>query len=263
MRSRLEEVRAELVQLVARLAVHLATVPAPAGLPDYFGEGYARLAEESYSAMVNGKEELFKKLFPPFFLSGLTAHDRLREQLREHDQERALIYATEPLADLLELSGHAIIYSELDQKTFWDTAKRLWDAYFDQMPDRAAGTRFIHAMVEYRRSLFALLPRGLARTSWKQGLEHRLRKEGLMEDMFERRLSGKGRPPHQSAVIRALARGNFLYEEPTDVFMVIYLGRRPEAAGLELGHRAESFVRSLQREESGEENENGMEGFDL
>ncbi len=246
---RVEDAREALVVVFGQLAVYLAAAPTPEGLPDYFGQSYAVLAQESYVAMAMGREDLFKKLFPPTFFAGLAAFDRLRERLREQDQQTAMVYSTEPIADLLELSGYAIIYSELDGKNFWDVTKRLWDGYFEQLPDREAGAKFIHSVVEYRRSLFAILPRGLARTSWKQDLEHRLRQRGLMEDLFMQPY--RRREPsaeHTSPIIRALARSEFLFEEPTDVFMAVYILARPEAASLELGGRTESFARTLMRE---------------
>ena len=252
--QRVEGAREELIVLIGQLVIYLAAVPKREGLPDYFGQAYAILAQESYAAMAEGKDDLFKKLFPSLFFSGFKAFERLRERLGQESQERFLVFSTEPIADLLELSGHAIIYSELDTKGFWDVARQLWDRYFEQLPDREAGVKFIDSLVEYRRSLFAILPRDLARTSWKQHLESRLRERGLMEDVFTRRFGGGQREPrHASAVIRALARSEFLFEDPTDIFMAIYLANRPEAASLDLGRRAESFARTLERERAGGE----------
>jgi hypothetical protein len=252
--QRVEAAREDLIVLVGQLAIYLAVAARREGLPDYFGQAYAILAQESYAAIAQGKEDLFKKVFPSLFLSGFTAFDRLRERLGGEGPERLLVYSTEPIADLLELSGHAIIYSALDAKGFWDVARQLWDRYFEQLPDREAGAKFIHGIVEYRRSLFAILPRDLARTSWKQDLENRLRERGLMEDMFARRFgSRQRRTRHASPLIRALARSQFLFEEPTDVFMAVYMANRPEAASLDLGRRTESFASTLERELAGVE----------
>ena len=92
------------------------------------------------------------------------------------------------------------------------------------------------------------------RTSWKQDLENRLRERGLMEDMFARRFgSRQRRTRHASPIIRALARSQFLFEEPTDVFMAVYMANRPEAASLDLGRRTESFASTLERELAGVE----------
>ncbi len=246
---RVEDAREALVVLFGQIAVYLGAASTPEGLPDYFGQSYAILAQESYVAMATGREDLFKKLFLPTFFAGLAAFDRLRERLREHEQQTAIVYSTEPIADLLELSGYAIIYSELDGKNFWDVTKPLWDGYFERLPDREAGAKFIHSVVEYRRSLFAILPRGLARTSWKQDLEHRLRDRGLMEDPFTRSYERHERgATHASPIIRALTRSRFLFEEPTDVFMAAYLLARPEAASLEVGGQMESFTRAVTRE---------------
>ncbi|MCI0407260.1 MAG: hypothetical protein L0191_01640 [Acidobacteria bacterium] len=249
---RVGDVRERLLLAFAQLSINLAALPRAPELPDYFGHAYAVLAQESYAAMATGKEELFKKLFPPFFLAGLTAHDLIRGRLKGYDDKTKVVFSTEPIADLLELSGYAIIYSELDGKGFWDTVKRLWDAYFEKIPDPQAASRFVSAVVEYRRSLFAILPRDLARTSWKQDLEHRLHDRGLLVEPFERRYLREGEEPaHPSVIVRALVRGGPLtVDDPQDVFIVVYLAKRPEAAGLAVSASAESFARSLEREEA-------------
>src|SRR5262249_7894623 len=110
--QRIEASRDELIVLIGQLAIYLVVAPRREGLPDYLGQAYAVLAQESYAAMAQGREDLFKRLFPALFLSALRAFDRLREHLGGEGQERVLVYSTEPIADLLELSGHAIIYSE-------------------------------------------------------------------------------------------------------------------------------------------------------
>lgn len=251
--ERVQGLREGLVEALARVAVQLAAVPSSPDLPDYFGHAYATLAQESYAAMASGKEELFKGLFPPFFVAGLSAHDRLGDQLKEYDEKTRTVFSTEPIADLLDLSGYALIYSELDRKDFWGTVKSLWDKYFETVADAGAALRFVEAVVEYRRSLFAILPRDLARTAWKQDLERRLRERGLLIEPFERRFLRRDEPSvHPSPIIRALVRGGpMTVEDPEGVFIAVYVAKRPEAAGLELKGKAKSFARSLEREVPG------------
>lgn len=240
----------KLIEALAQLVPPLAVLPRPADLPDYFGQAYATLAQESYSAMRAKDESLFKKLFPPFFLAGLSAFDQLRSKLGGYDPETSAVYITEPIADLLELSGYAIIYSELDGGGYWDIAKQLWDKHFARVADSNAFLALIATAVRYRASLFAIKPRDLARTAWKQDYENNLRERGLLEDPLSYRLlQGSQAQLHPSAIIRALTRGGHsLFVDAADVFVVQYLMERPEAKQTEWTRAVRDFAFSLKRE---------------
>ena len=125
--------------------------------------------------MATGDEAAFGKFFPPFFSVSIAVQERLRVQLGGRDIKTALVYMTEPIEDLLDISGYAFVYSELDKKNFWDVAKNYWERYLSKVPDSGAIVKFLIGTISYRRSLFAILPRDLRRTAWTQDLMHRLR----------------------------------------------------------------------------------------
>lgn len=64
---------------------------------------------------------------------------------------------TEPVEDLLGISGYALVYSELDKKNFWVVAKNYWEQYLSKVPDSAALVKFLintlgHALEDFFES---------------------------------------------------------------------------------------------------------------
>ncbi len=257
--GRVDRVRERLVIALAKASVPLAIQAHSDRLPDYLGYAYSVLARECYVALATEKEELFEKLFPAFFITGLSAADRLRARIRDQEQEALLVYSTEPIADLLEISGYALIYSELNGKKYWNTVKKLWDDYLTGHADSQAFCTFVVGTVEFRSSLFARFSRDLERTAWKQDFERQLRARGLLEDEYLAFGLRDRRPVHESPIIRALINGDHVFDDPQDVFIVIYIMSRPEGKKLKLARRTESFANSLRREQSRHQEEAGHE----
>jgi hypothetical protein len=200
--------------------------------------------------MATGDEGSFANVFPSFFAVSIVVQDRLRAQMKDRDIKTALVYMTEPVEDLLSISGYALVYSELDKKNFWLAAKNRWENYFSKVPDSGAMVKFLIGTISYRRSLFAILPRDLRRTAWTQDLMHRLRERGLSRDFFGSGFYGmhEKSPQHPSALIRVLARQSILGENPADIFLAAYLLSRPEAAGVEVARAVKDFRDRLERE---------------
>jgi hypothetical protein len=250
--QRIEAVRDRLLIVLANSVPGIAALPPSKDIPDYLGQAYVMLADECYRSMAIGDEALFTKLFHPFFVVATAVQDRLRVQLKDYEPKTAVIYVTEPIEDLMAISGYALVYSELDSKTFWNLVKTSWDTYFNASPDSAAIVKSLFATITYRRSLFSILPRDLRRTAWTQDLMHRLRQRGLADDLLGVGMfrNTEETPNHPSAIIRVLARNSFMFEKAADIFIACYLIERPEAAGLDVPTSVKDFVRRLQRENS-------------
>lgn len=240
--------RQRLVVALGQSAAGLIAVPRSPHWPDYFGQACVVLAEESYQAMATGNDELFQKIFAAYFLAALSAYDRLMKELEGETVETRIIFSSEPVQNLLELSGWAIIYSELDSRHLWDSAKALWDRYLSSQSDPRRMVEFINTMVTFRQNVFALKPGDISRTAWIQDFGRRASERGVLSD--DEFLFGPHRSPrHPSPLIRVLMRGSGLMIDPDAVFLATYLLKRPEASGLESTRQVESFQEMLQREE--------------
>jgi hypothetical protein len=249
--KRVLDIREQLIISFAEASIELAEIPSRQNRPDYFGQCFSVLAEECNSAMNTAKEDLFEQIFPAFFGATLAAQERLRNQLGNRTDQPALVFMTEPIEGLLHLSGYALIYTELDGKKYWDTAKKLWDFYFEKHQDPKGLVQFIYTTISYRQSVFAILPRDTLRINWKIKLEERLRKEGILSDISDYaplQPIHSVKPKHKSEIIQIIARGAMgtILLEPRDVFLALYIAERPEAQGLKLPRLAQNFLDSLE-----------------
>lgn len=250
--KRVLSVREQLIVNLAKSSITLARMPSKPNWPDYFGQCFSVLAEECNTAMATGNEALFQQIFPSFFNAALAAHDRLRTQYGDRKDQAATVFTTESIEDLLHLSGYALIYTELDGKKYWDVVRKVWDYYLANHEDAKSAIEVICAIVDYRLSVFAILPRDPLRTAWKQKLEQRLRVDGILDedshyDPFgERAIAAR----HPSKIIQILARGGSIgtiFHNPHDIFLALYIAECPETSELRLPRLAQEFLDSLQR----------------
>lgn len=244
--AEVERVRQQLLVASANCTTSLAKLPRIEEFPDYFGQIYSILASECFQAMQSGNSALFEKIFPSFFDASLAARDRLLRSLKGRDSNTVILFSVEPLLDLLELSGYALVSSELDKKSYGQVVERVWDEFFARLKDPKSIVEFITSILSFRESQFGLMPRDILRTSWKQSFERRLRELGLIGDMFgDPRVT---RTRHPSKIIRALVRPRVIVSDARHVFLVVYLSKRPEAAGIPLPQRSSSFATHWKKE---------------
>lgn len=249
--TRILTVKEAIITNLAKSSVALAEMPFRKTWPDYFGQSFLVLAEECANAMVMGNETLFNRIFPAYFNAALKAHDRLRVEIGTGtNQETALVFITESIEDLMHISGYALIYSELDGKKYWDTAKKCWDLYFDNHERPKEVIESINAFAKFRESVFAILPRATLRIGWQRKLERRLRDDGVFLDESYGAFPPRRpiRPKHTSKIIQLIARGimGTISHDGQDVFLAMYLAKRPEVPGLELTHKAQNFLDTME-----------------
>lgn len=248
--KRVGECRKEILRKYAALAPSLASLPVSDDWPDYFGHAYNVLADECFKAMVDGDEALFDSLYTAVFDLCLRTPERLRPLLERESHEIQIIYATESLADLMCLSGIAMIFSELDGKTFWPFVKVVWDFYIEKHPNARAFIERVFAGADYRDSLFALTPRSTFRTQWTLDIHRLLSGRGLTGWVQARLFLGgnEPKPPHKSNLINVITRSEMpMMDNPDDIFIALYLAKHPQAHGLKIPRRAQMFAESNDR----------------
>jgi hypothetical protein len=228
----------KLVENLAKCIPTLSSGEHRDDFPDLFGQTYNTVCQDCYESMILKKANKFKNLFPLLFFGSLTAHEKLRKKLKDWQPESRLVIALEPLADIMELSGYAKIYSELfDISEIWNVCEASWNKYFDShdRPDDAA--KFLIELYKYRKELFQISPRDILRTNWQISFNNKLREMSLIDDMFSssRYLWNKDmKPKHKSPLIRALCRGGYQpFTSAAEVFIMTYLLKRPGSQGVE------------------------------
>jgi len=251
----IEDTRSELVVLSANTLPFLALKERNEEVPDYFGQAYNTVYSQAHYLLQKNDPDQFREIFPPLFFSAIQAYERLRKHPKLQQQESITLigFSTEPIMDLLDISGYAKIYSELHQNpALWDQCTAIWDKFFSSLPDSKEMVKAIIAIDYVRRFSLRLFSRDVLRTNWQMQFENRLRQLDLIDDFASR---GRSWDEHQvikhpSPFIRALCLGR---HEPmisaVDVFLLIYLRARSEAADLDIQDRY-GFLQSLEKETS-------------
>ena len=238
--NKIQSVHEKLVGLFSKSLYPIMQLPKNKELPDYFGHAYTVLTNECFMAMANNNEELFKNIFPSVFVACLEAHER-QKALEISDLESKFTLIIDPIADLFELSGYSIIFQELDEKKFWDIAKKTWDLYFSERKDIDSLTKNLVFLGTYFS--FMMSPRSVTRSSWTQHLQRLFRKRGLMNgDMFGSYYREEEEPEkHKSKLINYLSRSTMLHDKAKDIFVGIYFKDQIEANIIELPNSTKDF----------------------
>jgi hypothetical protein len=219
-------------------------------LPDYFGEALCRGVEACYEACESNNPERLAKIFPVVFEASLEAYTRAKDMVKEWTEEESkIIYATEPLVNLFDLSGYAFLYSELyENAELWNVTKKVWDEYFEKVDPKVVITLF-DFIAEYRSRIYKIMPQGLMRSGWAQAFNNEMRQKELAVFPAERSYRDE-RPNHPSAIIRVIVRwGGAGYPfAGQQVFFAIYLQKYSFATDIYVDGRHD-LNKLIEREE--------------
>lgn len=258
MQNSVKAARQNLVRTLALCAPQtFAIVRDPSGtIPDFAGYALRVLTEETANSLEERDHELFKELFRSLFVTAFAGYSRLQEELADANPIKRRLFLSEPFADLLQLSGLAMIYSEATGLDFLSQVKDSWAAYFRIKEDPKSVASFIASVVDYRSNFWGLPPYQENRDHWQRTLEKWLQKEGLLNDepdyFTRRRHPTSNALVHTSPLLRALVfGGEQLSCTPLDVFVVLYLGRIQGIPEKVMSLRQRWFREQLSRAESG------------
>ncbi len=237
MRSRVDKAFNKLVEIQAKCLPALSLLKKQKTRPDVFGQTYNTVCQEAYYALAENKKDMFVALFPVLFVGALMAFENLKEDLKDREVEVLIAIASEPLLDILNLSGYAKVYSELyEQKEIWDACTSVWDNYFKDRQDKKDLLKRFIGLQEFRKGQFKIFPRDYLRTNWETMLSAKLQEKNVIDDRFGFSPESRGRKniEHKSPFIRALCRGRYLHHvSAPDIFIITYLLKQPEAQGIE------------------------------
>jgi hypothetical protein len=238
--ARVEEMRAGIQLALARSIPALAALERNEEIPDYLGQAMHMSAEACIEALRAGDAERFRPLFGAFFYGALAMTERVREAVADQRPEQAVALMTQPLIDIVDLSGYALIYSEFHQDhALWEDCRTIWDRYLGAENGEQA-LRTVAAWIAYEKSCIGFSPRGIVRQRWERSLSEALGE--LPRGPAQRdRFYEPGEVEHPSPLIRHLAPDDdligMLHGDAIAVFVAIYLAKREGAAGLDFGLR--------------------------
>jgi len=249
-RQRIATLRERLIKALAKSSNELAEIPESESWPDFFGHAYTVLAEECFTAMASGKEDLFQVVFPPFFNLVLHAKEKLRQKFYGDAQNIRL--SLEPLADLMAVSGFAAVFSELDTKRYWSLVEQCWNKYFLLYADDGSRNQFFKLLCICVEPNWRIAPRSVMRTRWEQMFDRFLRARGFVSERAFWEGYAEEEPSHPSLLVRFVCRSSRAHTDMCDVFLALYVFKRPESAGIEKPHDVDYLQRALSTKADGE-----------
>lgn len=240
-------------KLIALLPILQGSV-SDAGIPDYFGHALTLGVKACYEACEEGDVERFRRIFPIVHNASIVAHQRTRTDVEAWKQEESkIIYSTEPLVNLFEISGFGILYSELLQNlALKEVVEETWDRYFTSVQDAKAVIQFIAAIVEYRKGIFKIMPQATLRANWQIAFNHAMSEKGL--PVFpDIRGPYSDDPNHPSILIKVISDvGGLNMRSAEDVFIEMYLSNRPEAEGVDFADDIRESIRRYEERANAE-----------
>ena len=226
---------AVLGQLANSIKLHVARQRVEE-MPDYLGQAVHTLGEACVQALQENNADLFDALFPTYFAGVLAVVGRIEEEVVDWQQKTMTTAIAEPVEDLLDVSGYALIFSELhDEPRYREMCVEKWRIYA-RGADGLKRITIIAALHAFENGLFAITHRATLRTRWQMNLEHQL--NALPRDPSSSPFH-EGEVQHPSALIRRIAgsggiAGTMMYK-PADIFVVRFLRTLAGAGALDFG----------------------------
>jgi len=227
------------------VALQLGHDPHDSTRPDLFGQSYRQLFDATFHAILAGRADLARQLFPITIALADRARARLSSDLAAERVREQIIFGTEPLLDMMELSGYALLMSELDAPGIWPEVRTVWDGIFSDGTAPALAAR-LSAALSAHENLFAITPGGVARTERKMALGRLMSERAITRHVG---LPGElSAPEPHSPIVGVFAPWDLAGIQPdlADLFIIEYLKQRPDMTDLNIPRGAERLQESLE-----------------
>ncbi len=242
-----ETARVRIVQLLAGVVPELCALPFGGTLPDLLGQTRAWLAQELVLMMERKNEIGFADLFLGYFNASLATHRQLVEFAKQPECQDYIRVAMDAILDVMDVSGLALLFSELDGTRFGELVACAWDFYFKQAADKPAVVRAFYAAIESKLALPVFSPSAMQRQEWGRRLAIAMSDRGIAMDRYGDPSWGRRSvKPHPSSVIESVAvTWGHPMDDPHEYFGALYLAGREEAHGIDAPHAVQSCMQAI------------------
>lgn len=249
--KKIENRQEEILKHMAKQGTLLSLLNRPDGFPDYAGQFLHTTGEAIFEAMYEGNLDVFRSIFKTYFYGCLLQFDKLRPKDPSNDwrTKQDIKIAAAPILDMMDLSGYALLFGDYHKiPAFWEEVTGVWDEYLNekQSPPRVT---LIAAAVGLTEADFEIPHRAVLRTTWHQKINHRLADVPRREIWRRNFFSSDTMVVHDSPLVRIFGREPFgSFKDGIDIFIAMYLRKRPDADGLEFGWKRREIEREIERE---------------
>ncbi len=230
--------REKIIDGVALSIPELMHIERTVDLPDSLGAATHAVGEECFEALRKNDHERFGKLFAAYFLGIYANSERIRPQVIGWEPNSALTWYTEPVIDLMDISGFAYVFAELNgNPKLWAKCTEVWSVYVGTGDEATKMLTHYALIARHRKTLYQLSPRVGLRSNRILRLMRILSK---LPTQPPQNFYDSPTVEHDSAFIRKTARGipdMPHYPEPMDIFVIKYLMVHPLASGIDFGMR--------------------------
>jgi hypothetical protein len=184
--ANLASAQADQNRIVAEMALELSKVTRPDLLPDFAGQFLANTANHLVATLFDSAANDFQELFPVFWRASLAKFSTLfsDQGTTERDGYERFARSAAPLLDLVEISGFAILVSQLKETSEpWQALKDLWDPYFADPKAGASRIQIVDGALRLT-DMPMISPGDMPRNQWRMQAGDWLRKELGIEEEF-------------------------------------------------------------------------------
>jgi hypothetical protein len=172
------------------------------------------------------------------------AKARLDKDLSGFRLRERVIFGTEPLVDMMELSGYALLMSRIDDLGIWAVVENAWDGILTN----GSTSELVNGLTDVlaaQEDNFALTSGGLGRTSRRMELGRALSARGIVSDFY--RWGEAHTEVHADPVVAVFAPDDMVgvHHELADLFIVEFLAQRPGLTEVTLPRGAQALRESI------------------
>jgi len=249
---------------LAKAADSLVGHERPSHLPDYAGEFLSQTAQTLVLAIFRDDSDTFRSVFPLFFQASIKEMLFLlktKEGDNDQDQFHRFAIATSPIVDLVEITGYAMLASELHQPGQpWNLSQETWRQYLTEADKTTMRIGIVNDTLTAADMPGIFAPGESVRSGWRtQAQDWMIRSVGLDPGSeWSAFAFGSRRTAvqHPSAIVRAFLRAAFPGSyRGIDVFAAAFFidlpGAKPPGRGFSFNGFLDALRRELKRGQAG------------
>ena len=178
LRDSIQDRRTSTLGLIAEAITELAPRTSQS-TPDLFGGAWFTLVHHIEDAISTGDGALVSRVFLKILLATLRLEESVISTYGPPTYEyKPAIF--DPMIDILELSGLAMVYAALRDDRSADPIRKAWLAYFEAHDQPEATAKLILNMLDVKdgRPSLGISARDISRTEWEKRLSDRIVRDG-------------------------------------------------------------------------------------
>jgi hypothetical protein len=162
--------RVQILETLSRCLPHLSNERHQPTRLDLYGQAYVFLFDAAFEAILDNNVELAATLFTTLFSQTQATTARLFRDLEGQLLPTQVIYVSEPIVGMMELSGAAVLPQELHGHGAWDLIRPHWERNRESQGE--SFIRYLVGVISDLSSAFGLSDLYVMRTSRRRMVAH-------------------------------------------------------------------------------------------